>query len=123
MGWGFVPNMARTAHAAALQHTSAAVEAVSVIPLATRSEPALGQFLGELFNSELLSDITLCAEDGRAFRCHKLVLSRWSPPLRRMLCGGAQHVLCAAGVCAAPVPCRQLSLWGSTQPPTHLPEC
>jgi hypothetical protein len=39
--------------------------------------------------SELLSDITICSEDGQALRCHKLVLIRWSAPLRRMLTGGA----------------------------------
>lgn len=70
---------------------AAAVEDnIEVIQLITNraSAPSLGDFLAELHNSEVLSDITICSEDGQAIRCHKLVLIRWSAPFRRMLCGG-----------------------------------
>lgn len=45
--------------------------------------------MAEFFNNPLLSDLTLCSEDGACFACHKLVLVRWSMPLRQMLTGGA----------------------------------
>lgn len=94
-GWGHVPIMV------APQQTAAAVEEhVEVIQLITNraSAPSLGDFLAELHNSEVLSDIIICSEDGQAIKCHKLVLIRWSAPLRRMLCGGGwQRLASAAG--------------------------
>ena len=70
--------------------TAAEGEQIDVIQLVTNraSAPSLGDFLAELHNSDVLSDITICSEDGQAIKCHKLVLIRWSAPFRRMLCGG-----------------------------------
>jgi hypothetical protein len=88
MGWVFIPMQATAAAGA----TAAAEEHIEIIQLITNraSAPSLGDFLAELHNSEVLSDITICSEDGQAIKCHKLVLIRWSAPFRRMLCGGRQ---------------------------------
>jgi hypothetical protein len=75
---------------AAAAAAAAAEENIEVIQLITNraSAPSLGEFLAELHNSEVLSDITICSEDGQAIKGHKLVLIRWSAPFRRMFCGG-----------------------------------
>jgi len=75
---------------------------VDVVQLVTTraSAPSLGDFLAELHNSEVLSDITICSEDGQAIKCHKLVLIRWSAVLRRMLCGGRSTCSCSRGILA-----------------------
>lgn len=87
LGWGYIPMQAPLDQAAA---AAAVEENIEVIQLITNraSAPSLGEFLAELHNSEVLSDITICSEDGQAIKCHKLVLIRWSAPFRRMFCGG-----------------------------------
>lgn len=87
LGWGYIPPIPVPRVPTT---TTTAEENIETINLVTTraSAPSLGDFLAELHNSEVLSDITICSEDGQAIKCHKLVLIRWSAPFRRMLCGG-----------------------------------
>lgn len=85
VGWGYIPMVPAPASAAA-----PLAEHIEVVQLITTraTAPSLGDFLAELHNSEVLSDITIRSDDGLAvLKCHKLVLIRWSAPFRRMLCG------------------------------------
>lgn len=70
------------------QHTSAAVQDEEVLSITISLNSGLAPSMSEFFNNELLSDIAICSQDGDCFKCHKLVLVRWSTPLRRMLTGG-----------------------------------
>jgi hypothetical protein len=128
MGWGFIPMQAP----AAAGGTAATEEHVEVIQLITNRAlaPSVGDFLAELHNSEVLSDITICSEDGQAIKCHKLVLIRWSAPFRRMLCGGEQVLCTCAGHSDAPhrlgahwswqpSPVLRTTLWGCVSGPAR----
>ncbi len=48
----------------------------------------MGPSLAHFFDTELLSDVVICADDGFRLKCHRLALVRWSAPLQRMLTGG-----------------------------------
>lgn len=59
-----------------------------VLSITISTNRGMAPSMAEFFNNELLSDIIICSQDGESFKCHKLVLIRWSAPLRRMLTGG-----------------------------------
>ncbi|KAF8071092.1 RHD3 [Scenedesmus sp. PABB004] len=82
-GWGGV-SATTQGYAAA---SAAAAQDEDVLSIDITSNRGLAPSTAEFFNSSLLSDVDLCADDGTVFKCHRLILIPWSAPLRRMLTG------------------------------------